>query len=52
MKEENLRIEGRHDPAIIHRVRAVVDAAAAITVADMLAVRYGKDYLALEVKYE
>ena len=52
MKEENLRIEGRHDPAIIHRVRAVVDAAAAIAIADMLAVRYGTDYLALEVKYE
>ena len=52
MKEENLRIEGRHDPAIIHRVRAVVDAAAAIAVADMLAVRYGTDYLALEVEYE
>ena len=45
MKEENLTIEGRHDPAIIHRVRAVVDAAAAIAVADMLAVRYGTDYL-------
>lgn len=52
MKEENLRIEGRHDPAIIHRARAVVDAAAAIALADMLAVRYGTDYLALEVKYE
>ncbi len=52
MKEESLKIEGRHDPAIIHRARAVVDAAAAIAVADMLAVRYGTDYLALEVKYE
>ena len=52
MKEEKLTIEGRHDPAIIHRVRAVVDAAAAIAVADMLAVKYGCDYLALEVKYE
>ena len=52
MKEERLTVEGRHDPAIIHRARAVVDAAAAIAVADMLAVRYGTDYLALEVKYE
>ncbi len=52
MKEEKLRIEGRHDPAIIHRVRTVVDAAAAIAVADMLAVRYGTDHLSLEVKYE
>ena len=46
MTEENLVIEGRHDPAIIHRVRAVVDAALAIAVADMLTVRYGTDYLA------
>ena len=52
MKEEKIKIAGRHDPAIIHRARAVVDAAAAIAVADMLAVRYGTDYLALEVKYE
>lgn len=52
MKEEKLTIAGRHDPAIIHRVRAVVDAAAAIALADMLALRYGTDYLTLEVKYE
>ena len=41
-----MKIEGRHDPAIIHRARAVVDAVAAIAIADMLAVRYGTDYLA------
>ncbi len=41
-----LKIEGRHDPAIIHRARAVVDAALAIAVADMLTVKYGTDYLA------
>lgn len=46
MQEKTLTIKGRHDPAIIHRVRAVVDAACAITVADMLAIRYGTDYLA------
>ena len=45
MKETKLKIEGRHDPAIIHRVRAVVDAAAAIAVADMLTTRFGTDYL-------
>ena len=45
MKETKLKIEGRHDPAIIHRVRAVVDAAAAIAIADMLTVRFGTDYL-------
>ncbi len=40
-----LRIEGRHDPAIIHRARAVVDAIAAIVIADMLTSRFGTDYL-------
>ena len=41
-----LQIQGRHDPAIVHRARAVVDATAAIVVADMLAARYGTDYFA------
>lgn len=45
MEEAKLKIEGRHDPAIIHRVRAVVDAAAALAIADMLTVRFGTDYL-------
>ena len=45
MSEESLVIEGRHDPAIIHRVRAVVDAVLAIAVADMLTERFGTDYL-------
>ena len=44
-----LSITGRHDPAIIHRARAVVDAVAAIAVADLLTVRYGTDYLKTEV---
>ena len=46
MENATLTVEGRHDPAIIHRARAVVDAVAAITIADMLTVRYGTDYLA------
>lgn len=45
-EDAELRIEGRHDPAIIHRARAVVDATAAIALADMLAARFGTDYLA------
>ena len=40
-----IKIEGRHDPAIIHRVRAVVDAVTALAIADMLTVRFGTDYL-------
>ncbi len=45
MTEEKLKIEGRHDPAIIHRARAVVDAVSAIAIADMLTHRFGTDYL-------
>lgn len=46
MENTTLKIEGRHDPAIIHRARAVIDAVAAFVVADALTVRYGTDYLA------
>ena len=42
----SLKIEGRHDPAIIHRARAVVDAVTALVIADLLTARYGTDYLA------
>lgn len=46
LKEKTLEIGGRHDPAIIHRVRAVVDNLTAFVVADMLAVKFGSDYFA------
>lgn len=46
MENRVLEIKGRHDPAIIHRARAVVDAVAALVIADMLTARYGTDYLA------
>lgn len=39
-----LDLKGRHDPAIIHRVRAVVDSVAALAVCDLLAQRFGTDY--------
>ena len=45
-EEEELTLSGRHDPAIVHRARAVVDCLTALTVADMLAMRYGTDWLA------
>ncbi len=45
MENTTLEIKGRHDPAIIHRARIVVDAVAAIVLSDMLTVRYGTDYL-------
>ena len=48
LKKENatLEIKGRHDPAIVHRARIVMDAVTAIAVYDMLAGRFGTDYFA------
>lgn len=45
MENVKLKIEGRHDPAIIHRARAVVDALSAIAIADALATAHGTEYL-------
>ncbi len=46
-KKENttMKIEGRHDPSIVHRAAPVVNAITALAVADMLTVRYGTDVL-------
>jgi len=44
-EEEVIQIQGRHDPAIIHRARVVVDSMTAIVVSDMLVQRYGTDWL-------
>lgn len=46
MENATLDLKGRHDPAIIHRARAVVDAVTALVIADALTTRYGTDYLA------
>lgn len=40
-----LTIRGRHDPAIVHRARPVVESAVALALCDLLALRYGTDYL-------
>ena len=45
-EDTELSVTGRHDPAIIHRARAVIDAVTAIAIGDLLTVRYGTDYLA------
>lgn len=45
MTEEKYTIQGRHDPAIIHRARVVADSMTAIVLADMLTQRYGTDWL-------
>ncbi len=45
MTETVIEPKGRHDPAIVHRARVVQDAAAAIVICDMLAARFGTDWL-------
>ena len=39
-----LVLQGRHDPAIIHRARVVVDSVAALVLCDLLALRFGTDF--------
>ena len=41
-----LTIHGRHDPAIIHRARVVVDSVVAIGLVDLFAERYGYLWMA------
>ncbi len=43
-------IEGRHDPAIIHRASIVISSITAIALLDMLEARYGECLFGLEVK--
>lgn len=40
-ENEKLQIQGRHDPAIIHRARVVVDSMVAIGMLDLFCERYG-----------
>ena len=44
-EETDLTIGGRHDPAIVHRARVVADSVTALVLADMLALRFGTDWL-------
>ena len=45
MENKTITAEGRHDPAIIHRARVVVDSVTAIALSDMLTLKFGTDYL-------
>ena len=45
MENTKLQIEGRHDPTIVHRAAPVVDAVTAMVLCDILAGRFGTDYL-------
>lgn len=47
-KDTHIQIQGRHDPAIIRRMAVVVDSLVAIVIADLLASRYGNDFLTFE----
>ncbi len=48
MKNTELSLTGRHDPAIIHRAAVVIDSVTALTLADLLLTRYGTDWLGEE----
>ena len=44
-ENDTISLEGRHDPAIVHRARVVVDSMTALALVDMLSTRYGTDWL-------
>jgi chorismate synthase len=44
-REMKIAITGRHDPAIVHRAGVVVDCVTALVLCDLLAQRFGTDYL-------
>ena len=44
-EEEILTLGGRHDPAVVHRARVVVDSVTALVLCDALAQRFGTDFL-------
>lgn len=48
VEHENVTLtpHGRHDPCIVHRARVVADSIAALCISDMLALRFGTDFLA------
>ena len=45
LRETNIEISGRHDPAIVRRIAVVIDSICAFVIADLLAKRYGDDFL-------
>ena len=44
-REETISVGGRHDPCVAHRARVAVDGAVALALCDLLAQRYGTDWL-------
>ena len=47
-EETDIEVVGRHDPCIVQRARAVVDAVTAITLCDLLSERFSTDWLGEE----
>lgn len=47
-KDAILEIQGRHDPAIIHRIREVIHATTALVLCDLLAQSYGQHWIRKE----
>ena len=45
MQNAALKLQGRHDPAIVHRARVVVDSVTALVLCDLLAQRFGTDFI-------
>ena len=50
MKETEIEIKGRHDPAIIRRACVVIDSVSAICVCDLLCQKYGEDVFKKGIK--
>ena len=46
MQNTTISARGRHDPCIVHRAEVVVESVAALVIADMLASKFGTDWLA------
>ena len=44
-EETVLNLKGRHDPAIVHRAAVVVDSVTALALLDLLALRFGTDWM-------
>ena len=44
-QDAEIELKGRHDPCIVHRASVVQDSLTALAVADMLALRFGTDYI-------
>lgn len=43
-KNATLKVKGRHDPAIIHRAKVVVDAVTCLLIYDLISGRFGTDF--------